>query len=171
MMRRAALPAWIFAFALASAGTAPGAAATATAHARIVEGGVVRMNWSIAASSVTGSRNGANFSGTDPSMITGMVLAPRNARLTVQREDVAGGPVTAPTSFEVIRTDGENTLIVRTDANAEVRITSAGAVVYGSIPGSSAASIDVGHGLSRIATLETLSPPGRETLVVVVQYN
>lgn len=170
-MRRTALSALIATVGLAFATPVPAATAVASAQARIVEGGVVRMNWSIAASSVTGSRNGAAFSGTDPSMITGMVLARRNARLTVQREDVAGGPVTAPTSFEVIRADGENTLIVRTDANAEVRITSAGAVVYGSIPGSSAASIDVGHGLSRIATLETSSSVGRETLFVVVQYN
>lgn len=147
------------------------ASGTAAANARIVEAGVVRMNWALAQSSVTGTSRGARFTGTEPSLVLGLVVMPRNARLTVRSQDVAEGPVTAPTSFEVVRSDGENTLIVRSDAKAEVWVRGSGTLVYGALPGDSAASIGLGRSFARVVNAGGLSGVNNETLTVVVQFN
>ncbi len=98
------------------------------------------------------------------------MMIPGNARLTVRRQDEDQVSLTAPTSFEVIRADGENALIVRTAADAEVRIGVNGVIAAGSLQGASAASIGVGRGLTRVSTQGGIDGYS-ETLTVVVQYN
>lgn len=147
--------------ALAAATPALAATGATAAHVMIVEGNVVRMNWSVAMPSVrgtSGAGGGASFSGSQPSMMMGMMMMPGNATLTIRREDESDVPVTAPTSFEVIRNEGDNALIVKTAANSEFLIASDGAIMGGSLQGASAASISVGRG----------SP---QALSIVVQYN
>ena len=144
--------------------------ASAPAHAAIVDPAGVRVNWALAQPSVRGVPVGANFIGTMPSMGIGMLM-PGNARLTVRRQDETGEPVTAPTSFEVVTTQGDEALIVKTGGSAELRLTSDGAIVGGSLLGGAAASIAV----ARPGLTLTSNGPGLsfETapLTVVVQYN
>lgn len=125
------------------------------------------MTWSLAMPSVQGGAQGAAFQGTMPSMGMGMMM-PGNARLTVRREDDTGEPVTAPTNFEVVTTEGDQGLIIRTGGSADIRISSDGAIVGGSLQGGAAASIEVARGLILAANSPDLTP---RTLMVVVQYN
>lgn len=155
-----------------SAAAAPSVVQTgAAANATIVEGNAISINLAIAAPSVRGSREGAAFMGSVPSMLIGMMMIPGNARLTVRRDDDEGVPVTAPASFEVIGAEGDNALIVRTTANSEVRIPGDGVILNGVLQGGSAASIDVGRGLIPLLDGETAATINGATLVVVVQYN
>lgn len=145
---------------------------SAVANATIVEGNAVRINLAIAAPSVRGSREGAAFMGSVPSIMIGaMMMIPGNARLTVRRDDDEGVPVTAPASFEVIGAEGDNALIVRTTATAEVRIPGDGVILNGVLQGGSAASIDIARGLLPLLDGETVDTVKGATLVVVVQYN
>lgn len=170
-MGRVVISLAVLAATLGGAGIATAATATAPAHATIVDGASVRMNWSTAMPSVRGGSNGAVFIGSSPTMMMGAMMIPGNARLTVRREDGGGALLTAPTSFEVVRTQGENALIVRTAANAEVRITNDGAIVGGAVLGASAVSIDVNGIMSPGAGFGAAGADGRGALVVVVQYN
>ncbi len=161
----------LVAIAAACAATpAVSATASANANATIVDPNTVRMNWAVAMPSVRGGGDGASFLGSAPSMMMGMMMIPGNARLTVRRQDEDQVSLTAPTSFEVIRADGENALIVRTAADAEVRIGVNGVIAAGSLQGASAASIGVGRGLTRVSTQGGIDGYS-ETLTVVVQYN
>lgn len=160
-----------FAAGLSLAGPAAAATTAATsAHATIVDANTVRMNWSVAMPSVRGGGDGASFLGSAPSMMMGMMMIPGNARLTVRRQDDDQSSLTAPTSFEVIRAEGENALIVRTAIDAEARIGANGVIAAGALQGASAASIGVGRGLTRVSTLGGTEGYS-ETLIVVVQYN
>ena len=153
-----------FAATLGGGGLAAAATARAPARATIVDANSVRMSLTTAMPSVQGGGNGAVFLGTSPSMMMGPMMIPGNARLTVRREDGGGALLTAPTSFEVVKAEGENALIVRTAANAEIRISSKGAIVGGTVLGSSAISIGVGGSVTPFSAAS-------DALVVVVQYN
>ena len=142
--------------AAAPAHAAP-VSASAGAHAAVAEAASVRMNWMMAMPSVTGTASGASFMGNSPSMGMGMMMMPIGAELTVRREDDGGEPVTAPSSFEVVRNGGEQALIVRTAGGDGVQAGRDGVLMGGSILGGSAASIGV-------------AAPSR-LLLVVVQYN
>ena len=159
------------ALAFAMPGSAPAATAVATAQVTIVEGSAVRMNLATAPASVRGTRDGAAFAGTAPSMLLSIMMLPGNARLTVRRDDDSGVPVTAPASFEVFGTEGDSTLIVRTTGSSEVRIVRNGVILDGALQGGSAASIDVAGGLTPISSGGQSSGFNSATLVVVVQYN
>jgi hypothetical protein len=135
-----------------------GEKAGAPAHAVIVDPAGVRMDWTMAMPSVKGGVSGATFQGTMPSMAMGMMM-PGNARLILRPLDDTGQPVTAPTGFEVTAGGA-----VR---DAEAR--QASLVVGGSLPGSSAASIELGRGLTLTHTGP--GPAAAAPLVIVVQYN
>lgn len=141
--------------------------ASGPAHATIVDASGIRMTWSLAMPSVQGMAQGAVFQGTMPSMGMGMMM-PGNARLTVRREDETGEPVTAPTNFEVVTTQGDEAMIIRTGGGADIGIASDGAIVGGSLQGAAAASIEVARGFTLAVNGPILTP---QTLVVVVQYN
>lgn len=158
--------------AVALAAILPAAAAehaSGPAHATIVDPMSVRMTWSLAMPSVQGGAQGASFQGTMPSMGMGMMM-PGNARLTVRREDDTGEPVTAPTSFEVVTTEGDEALTIRTGGAAELKTANMSVIVGGALLGGAAASIEVGRGLILASTGPDLTPQPA-TLVVVVQYN
>ena len=154
----------------------PAAAASSRvdAHAVIVQPGAIRLQLPTAMPSVIGTARGAAFLGLMPSLGFGSsipVLA-GNARLIVRRVDASGAPVTAPASFEILRTREEDAVILRTGGIAEQNFnTDDDFVVGGSLPGATAASIDVGARLS-LASNTGLGPaPGARMLVVLVQYN
>lgn len=153
-----------------SAQVASAAPVSARAHATIVEANIVRMNWTTALPSVQGGLSGASFTGNMPSIALGM-MTPGNARLTVRRQDETGKPVTAPTVFEVISSEGDDALIVRTGSTALIRIARDGAIVGGALQGGSAASIEVGRGATPATEGDPGVPAMSKTLVVVVQYN
>lgn len=171
MMCRAATMVSAALAVFATAGSACAAPASADARATIVEGNGVRMNWATAASSVRGTPDGAAFVGSVPSMMMGMMMMPGNARLTVRRDDDAGVPVTAPASFEVIGTEGDNALTIRTTASSEFRVARDGVILDGALQGGTAVSIDVGRGVMPISQRNATTGPAASTLVVVVQYN
>ncbi len=170
-MGRAALTVLILLLATGLGTNTLAATASAGASATIVANSAVRMNWSVAMPTVNGANNGARFTGTVPSMMMAIMVMPGNERLTVRRDDAPGGLVTAPTSFEVISPEGETALLVRTTVDSESWVSSSGAILSGSLEGSSAASIDVAQGLMRITYPESIGAAVRETLTVVVQYN
>ena len=147
------------------------ATASAGASATIVASSAVRMNWAIAMPTVNGANNGARFTGTAPSMMMAIMVMPGNERLTVRRDDVPGGLVTAPTSFEVISPEGETALLVRTTVDSESWLSSSGAVLSGALEGGSAVSIDVAQGLMRTTYPDAIGAAAQKTLTVVVQYN
>jgi hypothetical protein len=90
------------------------------------------------------------------------MMMPANARLVIRRQDDTGAVVTAPAGFEVVSAGPDRGYIVRTTYAPEALQALDGLIVGGEIPGSAAASIDVG----RAAQI-----PGPGALVVVVQYN
>ena len=143
----------IAAFLAASAAVAPACAADAKAgaHATIVDGQTVRMEWTAAMPSVQGGPAGASFIGTAPSMAMGMMMIP-----VLRREDQTGAPVSAPTTFEIDKPRGDEAMVIRTGVTPSTRVASADMLVGGSLPGGVAASIGVAGGRS---------------LAVVVQYN
>ncbi len=154
----------------------PAAAATSRvgAHAEIVAPGAIRLQLPTAMPSVVGTSRGAAFLGLVPSLGFGVsipVLA-SNARLIVRRVDASGAPVTAPASFEILRTGEVDAVILRTGGIAEQSFNDDGNfVVGGSLLGAAAASIDVGARLT-LASDTGLGPaPGARLLVVLVQYN
>ena len=150
----------------------PAAAASGRvgAQANIVDRGAVRLQLPTAMPSVVGTNRGAAFLGLVPSLGFGNsipVLA-SNARLIVRRVDASGAPVTAPTSFEILRTGEVNAVILRTGGIAEHTAFEDNFVVGGTLLGGAAASIDVGARLTLAS--ETGSGMAR-MLVVLVQYN
>ncbi|WP_293898889.1 hypothetical protein [Phenylobacterium sp.] len=146
-------------------------AATVPAHAAIVEASNVKVEWALAPPSVKAVIQGADFLGNMPSLAIGLLM-PRNARLTLRREDETGATVTAPAGFVVVTTEGGDALIVRTGADAERLIARQGAIVAGSLAGRTATSIDVARGgLTLISTAGSQPPAPAATLVVTVQYN
>lgn len=151
----------------------PAAAATGRvgATASIVDAGAVRLLLPIAMPSVVGTIRGAAFLGVIPSLGLGSsisVLA-SNARLNVRRVDASGAPVTAPISFEILRTGEPNAVILRTRGIAARNSDATDMMVGGSLPGGSAASIDVGARQALLSDAD-LRSAGR-MLVVLVQYN
>ena len=170
-MGRAALTVLILMLATGLGIPALAASASAGASATIVANSAVRLNWAIAMPTVNGANNGARFTGTVPSMMMAIMVMPGNERLTVRRDDVPGGLVTAPTSFEVISPEGETALLVRTTVDSESWLSSSGAILSGALEGGSAVSIDVAHGLMRITYPDVVGAAVQETLTVVVQYN
>jgi hypothetical protein len=143
----------------------------AQAAATIVESTGVRMNWPMAMPSVQGGASGASFIGNMPSMGMAMMLMPRNSGLLVRREDATGAPVTAPSSFQVVRNQGDEALIVKTGPNSELRIGRDGVIAGGALVGGSAASIAVGRGVAMSLSDRAGAPVATNTLEIVVQYN
>ncbi|WP_309093282.1 DUF4402 domain-containing protein [Phenylobacterium sp.] len=73
---------------------------------------------------------------------------------------------TVPESFTVVRSGGQETLIVKTNTNAEYQVGMGGVVLNGD-----AMSVDIGGSLA-LASAQNLVPgPYEGMLVVVVQYN
>ena len=169
-MTRAALIIAMAAATLAVAQPATAVTATAQAHATIVDPANVRLTWALSAPSVRRSDIGADFIGNAPSLAVGLTM-PRNAQLIIRRQDAAGGPVTAPTGFQVISTQGDDALTIRTDSGAEFSISDEGAIVGGALQGGSAASIEVARGLILASYGGPDLPTPEAALVVVVQYN
>jgi len=169
-MTRAALIIAVSIVALAASQSAAAATAGAPAQATIVDPANVRLMWALSAPSVRRSDTGADFIGNAPSLAVGLTM-PRNAQLILRRQDAAGGPVTAPTGFQVISTEGDEALTIRTGADTEFSMSDAGAIVGGALQGGSAASIEVARGV----ILASYGGPDLRTpeaaLVVVVQYN
>ena len=140
--------------------------AAAPAHVAIVDPATVQVNWALAQPSTQGALQGATFIGSMPAIGLGLLL-PGHARLIIRREDVLGGPVTAPGSFEVT-TGGRESLIIRT-GGATLGPVSPRTLAGGELIGGKAASIDVARGLVGDGDMSDL--PGPQTLIVVVQYN
>ena len=169
-MTRAALIIAIAATTLVAAYPAAAGTGVGQAHATIVDPANVRLIWALSAPSVRRSDTGADFIGNAPSLAVGLTM-PRNAQLVLRRQDAAGGPVTAPTGFQVISTQGDDALTLRTGSDTEFSMSDDGAIVGGALQGGSAASIEVARGL----ILASYGGPDLATpeaaLVVVVQYN
>ncbi|MBU1378100.1 MAG: hypothetical protein KKE02_02140 [Alphaproteobacteria bacterium] len=163
-MGRAAYIVGAVLLALAGAGPATAATATATARVTIIEGNVVRINWTMGMPSVQVGGGGAAFVGAVPSTVLGMRMMPTGGRLMVRRRDPSGSPMTAPTSFEVVRAGGEDAVIVTTANDTETTIARDRVIVGGALQGAAAASIEVARGVAP-------EPASAQTLVVVVQYN
>ncbi|MBW8814401.1 MAG: hypothetical protein JF588_13315 [Caulobacterales bacterium] len=164
-------PTLALALGLALALPAVAAVARAAAQANVVEATGVRVNWPMAMPTVQGGASGASFVGNMPSMGMAMMLMPRNSGLMVRREDATGAPVTAPNSFQVVGNQGDGALIVKTGANAEIRIGQDGAIAGGALVGGSAASIAVARGVAMRVGDRGTGPVSTDTLVIVVQYN
>ncbi|HET6971810.1 MAG TPA: hypothetical protein VFH92_11835, partial [Phenylobacterium sp.] len=127
--------------------------------------------WTMAMPSVQGGTSGASFIGSMPSMGMAMMLMPGKAGLLVRREDATGAPVTAPASFQVMRNQGDEALIVKTGPNSEIRIGDGRAIAGGALVGGSAASISVGRGVALSVDDRASTPIATDTLEIVVQYN
>lgn len=89
-----------------------------------------------------------------------------NARLTIRGQPGDVVSTTVPESFTVVRSGGQETLIVKTNTNAEYQVGMGGVVLNGD-----AMSVDIGGSLA-LASAQNLVPgPYEGMLVVVVQYN
>lgn len=90
----------------------------------------------------------------------------RNAQLTIRGQPGDVVSTTVPESFTVVRSGGQETLIVKTNTNAEYQIGGGDVVLNGD-----AMSVDIGGSLT-LASAQNLVPgPYEGLLVVVVQYN
>lgn len=149
-----------FAAMLCAAVPAASAEVRATAEVTIVDPAVLQLAWPTGLPSVVGTDSGARFAGRLPSLGIGLTL-PANARLVIRRQHDSGLTVTAPAGFEVVSAGPGRGYIVRTTYSPDALQALDGLVVGGTLPGSAAASIDVGRG--------GVAPAG--SLAVVVQYN
>lgn len=115
--------------------------------------------------SVAPVSQGAGSTGDQP-----RPTASGNARLTIQGQPGDVVSTTVPESFTVVRSGGQETLIVQTNTNAEYQIgTGSGAA--GAILNGDTMSVDIGGSLA-LASAQNLVPgPYEGMLVVVVQYN
>lgn len=94
-----------------------------------------------------------------------------NTQLTIRGQPGDVVSTTVPESFTVVRTGGQETLIVKTNSQAEYGIGSGDVVLGGAILNGNTMSVDVGGALS-LASAQNLTPgPYEGLLVVVVQYN
>ena len=141
-------------------------AASAPAHAVIVDPATLQVNWALAQPSVQGELQGATFVGTMPALGLGLTV-PGHAQLIIRREDDTGAPVTAPGAFDVA-TGGPESLIIRTSGGGNLRPITPRTIAGGELLGGKAASIDVARGV-----IGEPDPglPAPQTLIVVVQYN
>lgn len=90
----------------------------------------------------------------------------RNAQLTIRGQPGDVVSTTVPESFTVVRSGGQETLIVKTNTNAEYQVGTGDVVLNGD-----AMSVDIGGSLT-LASAQNLVPgPYQGMLVVVVQYN
>jgi len=109
-----------------------------------------------------------NVAGTGISVTasTSAASTGRNAQLTIRGQPGDVVSTTVPESFTVVRSGGEETLIVKTNTNAEYSIGNGDVVLNGD-----AMSVDIGGSLA-LASAQNLVPgPYEGMLVVVVQYN
>ena len=168
-MTRAALIIIAGAAALAAAQPAAAVTATAGAQATIVDPANIRVLWALAPPTVRRTDTGADFVGNAPSLAVGLSL-PRNAQLQL-RLDAPGGLLTAPTGFQVTRSQDGEALTLRMGLDTEFSMAEEGAIAGGSLNGGSAASIEVAQGLILVSSGGPSLPTPEAALVVVVQYN
>jgi hypothetical protein len=95
-----------------------------------------------------------------------------NTQLTIRGQPGDVVSTTVPESFTVVRSGGQETLIVKTNTNAEYQLGSGGVALGGdAILNGDTMSVDVGGRLA-LASAQNLVPgPYEGMLVVVVQYN
>lgn len=167
----------------ALAATTPAAAIPASAFAnaqaqiveatavQIVQGSPVRVTLPMGMPSVQGSVAGALFVGNMPSMGMGGVPMMGMELLTVRRDTSESAAVTAPGSFMVMRTQGADSMMLKTNPAAEFGVMGDGVLMGGSLLGGWASSIDVGRQVWTASAVGPTSIAAQSTLVVLVQYN
>jgi hypothetical protein len=151
----------VLAATLCAALPAAAAEVRAAAAVTIFDPAVLQLAFPTALPSVVGTDTGARFAGRMPSLGISTML-PANARLVILRQDDTGLTVTAPAGFEVVSAGPGRGYIVRTTYSPDALQALDGLIVGGTLPGSAAASIDVGRS-------PAIAPMGG--LAVVVQYN
>jgi hypothetical protein len=135
----------------------------------VVQGSPVVVIVPMGMPTVRGSTSGALFVGNMPSMGMGGSPMMGMEQLTVRR-DTSAAAVTAPGSFMVMRVQGADSMMVRTNPGAEFGVMGDGVLMGGALMGGWASSVDVGRQLWTAATAPGAAL-GQPTLVVTVQYN
>lgn len=94
-----------------------------------------------------------------------------NARLTIQGQPGDVVTATVPQSFTVVRSGGQETLLVKTNTQAEYQLGSGDVVLGGAVLNAATMSVDVGGVLTLASGQNVVPGPYEGLLVVVVQYN
>jgi len=154
----------------------PAAAATvqarAEASARILDGANVRVMIPLAMPTISATGAvGAHFASSAPWIGLGGGEMPGKGGLTVRRENEGRGALTAPGSFTVVRAQGAQAVMLKTNTSASLGVIGDGVLLGGALVGGAAASIDVGSGFWLASADAPWSGAEARMLVVLVQYN